>query len=74
MDESKGVTSGAITALVVQNPFRIGFDLIIAMVQTARTDQITSSKDTGVTFVTQQHLNNPHVQAILKPTCENPPA
>ena len=73
-DEVKGVTSGAITALVVQNPFRMGFDSVNAMVKTVRTGQIASSKDTGVTFVTQQNINDPQVQAILKPSCENPPA
>jgi ribose transport system substrate-binding protein len=73
-DEVKGVTSGAITALVVQNPFRMGFDSVNAMVKTVRSGQIASSKDTGVTFVTRQNVNDPQVQAILKPSCENPPA
>ncbi|MGH3800154.1 MAG: substrate-binding domain-containing protein [Pseudonocardiaceae bacterium] len=73
-DEIKGITSGAITALVVQNPFRMGFDSVNAMVQTVRTGQVASSADTGVTFVTQQNMNDPQVQAILKPSCENPPA
>ncbi|MGH3778083.1 MAG: ABC transporter substrate-binding protein [Pseudonocardiaceae bacterium] len=73
-DEVKGVTSGAITALVVQNPFRMGFDSVNAMVQTVRTGQVAASEDTGVTFVTQQNINDPQVQAILKPSCENPPA
>ncbi|MGH3901516.1 MAG: ABC transporter substrate-binding protein [Pseudonocardiaceae bacterium] len=72
-DEVNGVTSGAITALVVQNPFRMGFDSVNAMVQTVRTGQIAASKDTGVTFVTQQNINDPHVQAILTPSCESPP-
>jgi ribose transport system substrate-binding protein len=73
-DEVKGVTSGAITALVVQNPFRMGYDSVNAMVKTVRTGQLASSEDTGVTFVTQQNINDPQVQAILKPSCENPPA
>jgi ribose transport system substrate-binding protein len=73
-DEIKGVTSGAITALVVQNPFRMGFDSVNAMVKTVRTSQITSSEDTGVTFVTRQNITDPQVQAILKPRCGNPPA
>jgi ribose transport system substrate-binding protein len=73
-DEVKGVTSGAITALVVQNPFRMGFDSVNAMVKTVRTGQIAASEDTGVTFVTQQNINDPQVQAILQPSCENPPA
>jgi ribose transport system substrate-binding protein len=68
-DEVKGVTSGAITALVVQNPFRMGYDSVNAMVQTVRTGQVASSKDTGVTFVTQQNINDPLVQAILTPSC-----
>ncbi len=72
-DEVKGVTSGAITALVVQNPFRMGFDSVTAMVQTVRTGQVASSEDTGVTFVTQQNINDPQVQAILNPSCDNPP-
>jgi ribose transport system substrate-binding protein len=72
-DEIKGITSGAVTALVVQNPFRMGFDSVNAMVQTVRTGQVTPSEDTGVTFVTQQNINDPHVQATLKPSCEKPP-
>jgi ribose transport system substrate-binding protein len=73
-DEIKGVTSGAITALVVQNPFRMGFDSVNAMVKTVRTGQVGVSEDTGVIFVTQQNINDPQVQAILQPSCENPPA
>jgi ribose transport system substrate-binding protein len=73
-DEIKGVTSGAITALVVQNPFRMGFDAVNAMVQTVRTGRIAASEDTGVTFVTQRNINDRQVQAILNPSCENPPA
>lgn len=72
-DEVKGVTSGAITALVVQNPFRMGFASVNAMAKTVRTGQLASSQDTGVTFVTQQNINDPQVQAILQPSCENPP-
>jgi ribose transport system substrate-binding protein len=73
-DEVKGVASGAITALVVQNPFRMGFDSVNAMVKTVRTGHVASGEDTGVTFVTQQNVNDPQVQAILKPSCDNPPA
>jgi ribose transport system substrate-binding protein len=73
-DEVKGVIAGTITALVVQNPFRMGFDSVNAMVQTVRTGQLASSEDTGITFVTQRNINDPHVQAILKPSCANPPA
>ncbi|MGH3426612.1 MAG: substrate-binding domain-containing protein, partial [Mycobacteriales bacterium] len=73
-DEVRGVTSGAITALVVQNPFRMGFDSVTAMVKTVRTGQVASSEDTGVTFLTQRNITDPQIQAILKPHCDNPPA
>jgi ribose transport system substrate-binding protein len=73
-DEVNGVTSGTITALVVQNPFRMGFDSVTAMVHTVRTGQVAPSEDTGVTFVTQQNINDPRIQATLKPTCDRPPA
>jgi len=73
-DEIKGVASGAITALVVQNPFRMGFDSVNAMVQTVRTGRVASSEDTGVTFVTKENINDPHVQAVLQPSCAKPPA
>lgn len=73
-DEVAALKSGEISALIVQNPFRMGFDSVNAMVKTVRTGQIAPSEDTGVTFVTQQNINDPQVQAILKPSCENPPA
>lgn len=72
-DEVKAVTSGAVTALVVQNPFRMGFDAVTAMVQTVRTGKPATSEDTGVTFLTQQNIRDPQVQGILQPSCAHPP-
>jgi ribose transport system substrate-binding protein len=72
-DEVKGVISGTITALVVQNPFRMGFDAVTAMVKTVRTGRIAPNEDTGVAFVTQQNINGPQIQAVLQPRCDNPP-
>jgi hypothetical protein len=52
----------------------MGFDSVTAMVHTVRTGQVAPSEDTGVTFVTQQNINDPRIQATLKPTCDRPPA
>jgi ribose transport system substrate-binding protein len=52
----------------------MGFDSVNAMVQTVRTGRVASSEDTGVAFVTKENINDPHVQAILQPSCVNPPA
>jgi ribose transport system substrate-binding protein len=73
-DEVKGVEDGAITALVVQNPFRMGYDGVTAMVKRIRQGTQPQSEDTGVTFVTKANLNQPDTQALLRPSCEKPPA
>ncbi len=72
-DEIKGVQQGVITALVVQNPFRMGFDGVNAAVKMIRQHTQVQNEDTGVTFVTKANLNDPKVQAVLNPSCANPP-
>lgn len=72
-DEIKGVQDGVISALVVQNPFRMGFDGVNAAVKMIREGSQVGNEDTGVIFVTKENLNSPQVQSILKPSCENPP-
>jgi ribose transport system substrate-binding protein len=72
-DEIKGVRSGVIGALVVQNPFRMGYDGVNGAVRMIRNGVTPSSADTGVTFVTKQNLDSPEVQRVLKPSCANPP-
>jgi ribose transport system substrate-binding protein len=72
-DELAGVQSGEISALVVQNPFRMGYDGVNAVVNELRTGVQVKNTDTGVTFVTQQNLNDKDIQAVLNPSCANPP-
>jgi ribose transport system substrate-binding protein len=71
-DEIKDVQNGVISALVVQNPFRMGYDSVNAAVSTIRGKAI-GSEDTGVTFITKANINDKAVQAVLKPSCANPP-
>lgn len=72
-DELTAVQNGEISALVVQNPFRMGFDSVNAMVKIIRQHATVTSEDTGVTFLSQSNLNDPKVQAVLHPSCQNPP-
>jgi len=72
-DEVKGVSDGEITALVVQNPFRMGYDAVTAMVKRIRKGTEPASEDTGVTIVTKSNMNEPAVQALLRPSCQTPP-
>jgi ribose transport system substrate-binding protein len=71
-DEVKGVQNGLISALVVQNPFRMGYDGVNAAVKKIRGEQV-ANRDTGVTFIKKDNLNDSKVQAVLNPSCDNPP-
>lgn len=72
-DEVKGVRSGEISALVVQNPFRMGYDAVTGIVGKIRSGTQPQNEDTGVTFVTKENIDDPDVKALLKPSCAHPP-
>lgn len=72
-DEIKGVREGVISALIVQNPFRMGYDGVNAVVDELRNGTKPQDEDTGVTIVTKQNIDDPKVQAVLKPSCAHPP-
>lgn len=72
-DEVQAMKSGEISALIVQNPFRMGFDSVVAMVQHIRKGVNVKGEDTGVYVVTAKNMNQQKYQAILKPSCSNPP-
>ena len=65
---------GVIDALIVRNPFRMGYDGVNAITKQLRDGTKPSSGDTGVTIVAHPFLDDPKVQAVLEPSCENPPS
>jgi ribose transport system substrate-binding protein len=72
-EEIQGVEDGVISALVVQNPFRMGYDGTNAAIKIIREGAKVESEDTGATIVTKDNLQDPEVQSVLDPSCENPP-
>jgi len=72
-EEVQGVRDGVISALVVQNPFRMGYDGTNAAVKVIREGAKVEGQDTGATIVTKDNLEDPKVQSVLNPSCENPP-
>lgn len=72
-DEIAGLREGQISALVVQNPFRMGFFGVQNMVEHLREGTPMESADTGVTFVTPDNIDSQEVKAVLEPSCDNPP-
>lgn len=69
--EIKDLQDGTITNLVLQNPFKMGFDSVKALVNQLRNNVKATNEDTGVTFVSQANLSDPKIQAALTPTCAN---
>ncbi len=72
-DEIAAVEEGVVTALVAQNPFRMGYDGVNAAVQGIREGTPPEGGDTGSVLVTQDNLNDDEIQAVLNPTCDDPP-
>lgn len=72
-DELKAVREGTVSALIVQNPFNMGYKGVNAVTAMVREGTAAQSEDTGSTVVNKENLSSPDVQAILKPSCENPP-
>jgi ribose transport system substrate-binding protein len=65
--------SGQIAALVVQNPFRMGYFGVANMVEHLREGTPLESADTGVTFLTTENIDTEEAQEVLEPSCDNPP-
>jgi ribose transport system substrate-binding protein len=68
-DEVKGVRAGVISALMVQNPFKMGFDGVTAAVELIRAGVRPKSEDTGAIVLTRRNIDDPKVQAVYKPSC-----
>lgn len=71
--EIQALQAGVITELVVQNPFRMGYDSVMALVKQLRQNVATTNEDTGVTFISKDTLITGAVQALLNPSCATPP-
>ena len=72
-DELKALKEGTISALIVQNPFNMGFQGVNAAVSSIRDGAQPKGKDTGSTVVTKDNLGSADVKAVLAPSCSNPP-
>ena len=67
-EEINALRSGAIHALVVQDPFGMGYKGVNAVVDYLEGREVPKEVDTGVTAVTAENLDTPEIQALLFPT------
>ena len=65
--EIKALQDGVIQALIVQNPFRMGYDGVKMAVKALRGEKVPKRIDTGVTVVTMKNFHQPEIQRLLFP-------
>jgi ribose transport system substrate-binding protein len=63
----RGVESGEIDALVLQNPFRMGDLAVHALVDHLRGKPVEPRTDTGAQLLDRKSMELPEIKALLKP-------
>jgi ribose transport system substrate-binding protein len=58
---------GTIAALVVQDPFRMGYDGVKIALAASKGEQVPASVDTGATVITKANMNSVRSQELLNP-------
>ncbi len=66
-DEIAALKRGTIQALIVQNPFRMGYDGVKTAYDVLHGKQVEKRIDTGVTVVTMENIETPEVKKLLNP-------
>lgn len=61
-----GLKEGIIDSLVVQNPFKMGYEGVKAVLAKLDGKAVSKRIDTGVALITQENLQTPEIQALLK--------
>lgn len=58
---------GVLAALVVQDPYRMGYDGVKTALAVAKGEKVEKNIDTGVTVITQATMNGARAQELLNP-------
>jgi ribose transport system substrate-binding protein len=63
----KFLTDGTITALVVQDPFRMGYDGVKTALAASKGEKVEANVDTGANLITKANMTGERAQALLNP-------
>lgn len=66
-DEIAALKDGSVQALIVQDPFRMGYEGVKAIIDIKAGKTVEKRIDTGVTVVTMDNFEQPDVQKLLFP-------
>jgi ribose transport system substrate-binding protein len=61
------LNDGTIAALVVQDPYRMGYDGIKTALAASKGEQVPAAVDTGANLVTKANQNDPKIAALIHP-------
>lgn len=62
----EGLKSGNIDSLVVQNPYKMGYEGVKTLIDKLDGKEVPLRIDTGVTLITKENLQTPEIKALLK--------
>jgi ribose transport system substrate-binding protein len=63
----EALEQSSIDALVLQNPFRMGYVGVSTMMRHLRGESVDKRIDTGVSLVTRENMHQPEMQEVLHP-------
>ena len=63
----KRLKDGAIYALIVQDPFRMGYDGVKTALAVSKGEKVAEKVDTGVNVITKATMDTPRAQELLNP-------
>ncbi len=67
-DEMKAFEAGTIQALIVQDPFQMGYQGVKTVIKAIKKQKIESKFiDSGVVVVTSENINTPAIQKLINP-------
>jgi ribose transport system substrate-binding protein len=58
---------GTIAALVVQDPFRMGYEGVKTALAASKGEKVEAKIDTGVNLITKENMNSPRSEELLNP-------
>lgn len=61
-----GLRAGQIDSLVVQDPYKMGYEGVQAVVMAIKGQPVEKRIDTGVTLITRDNLDDPAIKELLK--------
>ncbi len=65
-----GLKAGQIDALVVQNPFKMGYLVVKTLADQLNKKPVEKRVDTGATLITQENVEQPEIKELIRPDFE----